>query len=218
MVVNLNRVIDRNAYPVPQARVSNLRHRPIGIGVQGLAGVFLMLRMPYDSERARDLNKQIFETIYYAALSASVDLAEQEGPHDSFAGSPASEGTLQFDMWGSEAVWAVRVGGTALARAKGLRNSLLVAPMPTASTAQILGNNECFEPYTSSVYTRRVLAGDFAVVNKHLLADLVRLGLWDATMRERILRADGSIQGIEAIPEETRLLYRTAWELEANEH
>lgn len=211
---NLNRVIDHNYYPVEEARRSNLRHRPVGIGVQGLADVFMMLRLPYDSELARMLNREIFETIYFAALTASKDLARQEGPYESFAGSPLSEGLFQFDLWnvppGERWDWE---GLRAEIRRYGARNSLLVAPMPTASTSQILGNNECFEPYTSNIYTRRVLSGEFIVVNKHLLKDLLDLGLWNADMKNRLLAAGGSVQAIEGIPDDIKALYKTVWEI-----
>ena len=214
IVVNLNRIIDRNAYPVPEARTSNLRHRPVGIGVQGLADVFSLMRMPFDSKEAAELNRDIFETIYFAALDESSELATRDGPYETFRGSPASEGILQYDMWNVEP--SARHDWAAL-KAKivehGLRNSLLVAPMPTASTAQILGNNECIEPYTSNIYSRRVLAGEFAVVNKHLLADLLSRGLWTDEIREDIIRGNGSVQHIGAIPDDIKLLYRTAWEL-----
>lgn len=214
LVFNLNRIIDRNAYPVTEARVSNLRHRPIGIGVQGLADVFIMLRLPFDSDEAVVLNRDIFETIYFAALSESNALAKTEGAYSTFADSPASKGVFQFDLWNVEPSdrhdWHAL---KSVVREHGLRNSLLVAPMPTASTAQILGNNECFEPYTSNIYSRRVLAGEFAVVNKHLLSDLLCRGLWTDELREDIIRGNGSVQHIDAVPEDLKLLYRTAWEL-----
>ena len=211
---NLNRIIDRNYYPIPEARNSNMRHRPIGIGVQGLADAFIMMRYPFDSEEARQLNKDIFETLYYAACTASKDLAKEEGAYETFAGSPASKGILQFDMWNVEpsSRWEWDILKEEI-KEHGMRNSLLLAPMPTASTAQILGNNECFEPYTSNIYTRRVLAGEFIIVNKHLLRDLNSLGLWDDDMKNRIIAANGSIQNIEEIPENLRALYRTAWEI-----
>jgi ribonucleoside-diphosphate reductase alpha chain len=211
---NLNRIIDRNYYPIPEARNSNMRHRPIGIGVQGLADAFILMRYPFDSEEARQLNKDIFETLYYAACTASKDLAKEEGAYETFAGSPASKGILQFDMWNVEpsSRWEWDILKEEI-KAHGLRNSLLLAPMPTASTAQILGNNECFEPYTSNIYTRRVLAGEFIIVNKHLLRDLNSLGLWNEDMKNRIIAANGSIQNIEEIPENLRALYRTAWEI-----
>ena len=211
---NLNRVIDRNYYPIPEARNSNMRHRPVGIGVQGLADAFILMRFPFDSEEARQLNKDVFETIYYAACTASKDMAMEEGPYETFAGSPASEGRLQFDMWGVTPSdrWEWDVLKEEIKK-HGMRNSLLMAPMPTASTAQILGNNECFEPYTSNIYTRRVLSGEFIIVNKHLLRDLTKLGLWDDDMKNRIIAANGSIQNIDEIPENLKALYRTAWEI-----
>ncbi|MCS7017886.1 MAG: ribonucleoside-diphosphate reductase subunit alpha [Cytophagales bacterium] len=212
---NLNKIIDINYYPVEEARRSNLRHRPIGIGVQGLADVFIMLRMPFDSEEARGLNKDIFETIYYAAVEASVELAQQYGPYETYQGSPMSQGLFQFDLWGVKPT-SNRWDWETL-RAKvlqhGIRNSLLVAPMPTASTSQILGNNECFEPYTSNIYTRRVLSGEFIVVNKHLMKDLIRLGLWNETMKNMIIQANGSIQQIPGIPQNLKDIYRTVWEI-----
>ncbi|MEZ5054954.1 MAG: ribonucleoside-diphosphate reductase subunit alpha [Chitinophagales bacterium] len=211
---NLNKVIDINFYPVEEARRSNLRHRPIGLGVQGLADVFLMLRHPFESEEARILNKNIFETIYYAALCASNDVAQVDGPYQTYEGSPISEGKLQFDLW--NVTPTDRWNWTALREkiAKyGVRNSLLVAPMPTASTSQILGNNECFEPYTSNIYTRRVLSGQFMVVNKHLLKDLIDLGVWNEEMKNAIIANNGSIQSIEGIPQEIKDLYKTAWEI-----
>ena len=212
---NLNKVIDRNAYPIEEARRSNLRHRPLGLGVQGLADAFLLLGLPFDSPEARALNRDIFETLYYASLEASCDLAARDGPYETYAGSPASEGKLQFDLWGV-APAAGRWDWPALkARiaAHGLRNSLLVAPMPTASTAQILGNTECFEPITSNLYVRRVLAGEFAVVNKHLVRRLEDLGLWTEGVRQAIIAANGSVQGIAGIPDDVKRLFRTAWEL-----
>jgi ribonucleoside-diphosphate reductase alpha chain len=211
---NLNRVIDNNYYPVDAARHSNMRHRPIGLGVQGLADAFVLLRLPFDSEEARTLNKEIFETIYFAALSCSADLAAAEGHYESYPGCPVSKGVLQQDMWGVTP--SPRWDWTAL-RAKisqhGVRNSLLLAPMPTASTAQILGNNECFEPYTSNLYVRRTLSGEFAVVNQHLLRDLMARGLWTAEIRNQIIAHNGSVQGIPEIPDDIKLLYRTSWEL-----
>lgn len=211
---NLNRIIDNNYYPVEEARNSNMRHRPIGLGVQGLADAFIMMRYPFDSEEARILNKEIFETIYYAAMTASKDLAKEEGPYETFQGSPASKGEFQFDMWGvtpsDRWEWDVLKEEV---KEHGIRNSLLLAPMPTASTAQILGNNECFEPYTSNLYTRRVLSGEFIVVNKHLLKDLVKLGLWDDEMKNRLMLSNGSVQNIDEIPENIKELYKTAWEI-----
>jgi ribonucleoside-diphosphate reductase alpha chain len=212
---NLNNVIDINYYPVPEARTSNFRHRPIGIGVQGLADTFLRLRMPFDAPEARGLNTDIFETIYFAAMTASKDLAKQHGPYESFSGSPISKGIFQFDMWGvapSSGRWDWE-HLRAEVQTYGVRNSLLVAPMPTASTSQILGNNECFEPYTSNIYTRRVLSGEFIVVNKHLLKDLIELGLWDDQMKNELIVANGSIQHMENIPAPIKLLYRTVWEI-----
>jgi ribonucleoside-diphosphate reductase alpha chain len=212
---NLNKIIDINYYPVVEAERSNKRHRPIGIGVQGLADVFIMLRMPFDSEEARGLNKDIFETIYYAALEASMEIAKEKGPYETYQGSPISQGIFQFDMWGVKPS-SGRWDWEAL-RAKilehGVRNSLLLAPMPTASTSQILGNNECFEPYTSNMYTRRVLSGEFVVVNKHLLNDLIELGLWDENMKNKLQAADGSVQNIKEIPDNIKEIYKTAWEL-----
>ena len=211
---NLNRIIDRNYYPIPEARNSNMRHRPIGIGVQGLADAFILMRFPFDSDEARTLNKEIFETLYYAACTASKDLAKEEGAYETFQGSPASEGRLQFDMWGvtPSKRWEWDVLKEEI-KEHGMRNSLLLAPMPTASTAQILGNNECFEPYTSNIYTRRVLSGEFIIVNKHLLRDLTKLGMWNDDMKNRIIAANGSIQNIQEIPENLKALYRTAWEI-----
>lgn len=211
---NLNRVIDINFYPVEEARNSNMRHRPVGLGVQGLADAFMMLRHPFDSEEARILNKNIFETIYYAALCASKDMAKVEGPYETFQGSPISQGIFQFDMW--NVTPSDRWDWETLRKEimeHGVRNSLLVAPMPTASTSQILGNNECFEPYTSNIYTRRVLSGQFMVVNKHLLKDLIDQGLWSEEMKNAIIANNGSIQSIEGIPQETKDLYKTAWEI-----
>ena len=211
---NLNCIIDRNYYPVIEARNSNMRHRPIGIGIQGLADVFILMRHAFDSDEAKKINKDIFETLYYAACTASKDLAKEEGPYETFKGSPASQGILQFDMWNvtpsDRWEWAVLKEEI---QKHGMRNSLLIAPMPTASTAQILGNNECFEPYTSNIYTRRVLSGEFIVVNKHLLRDLVKLGLWDTDMKNRLIAANGSVQNINEIPDNIKLLYRTAWEI-----
>ncbi len=211
---NLNKVIDINYYPIPEARNSNMRHRPIGLGVQGLADAYILMRMPFDSPAAKQMNKDIFETIYFAAMTESAELAEKLGHYESFPGSPLSKGEFQFDMWGDKP--SKRWDWDAL-REKvmktGARNSLLLAPMPTASTSQILGNNECFEPYTSNLYTRRTLSGEHIVVNKHLMRDLVRLGMWDDEMREMIMASNGSIQGIEIIPEPIRDLYKTAYEI-----
>ncbi|MDX2285933.1 MAG: ribonucleoside-diphosphate reductase subunit alpha [Bacteroidia bacterium] len=211
---NLNRIIDINFYPVPQARNSNLRHRPIGIGVQGLADVFVMLRMPFDSPEARQLNRDIFETIYFGALTASNELAKRDGPYASYEGSPASKGQLQFDLWNVEPSlrWDWYTLKASILR-HGIRNSLLLAPMPTASTSQILGNNECFEPFTSNIYTRRTLSGEFVVVNKYLLEDLIERGLWNDAMKDRLIAANGSIQQFPDIPDDLKQLYKTAWEL-----
>ncbi|KAJ2901068.1 ribonucleotide-diphosphate reductase subunit rnr1 [Coemansia aciculifera] len=211
---NLNRIIDINFYPVPETRTSNMRHRPIGVGVQGLADAFLQMRMPFDSAEARDLNRDIFETIYHAALEASCELAREHGPYESYAGSPASKGVLQPDMWGQATSdrWDWAALRADIAR-WGLRNSLLVAPMPTASTSQILGFNECFEPYTSNLYTRRVLAGEFQVVNPWLLRDLVSRGLWDDGMRQRLIAANGSVQALPDVPEDLKRLYKTVYEI-----
>lgn len=212
--LNLNRIIDENYYPVEEARNSNFRHRPIGLGVQGLADAFIQLGYPFESEEARALNREVFETIYYAAMTASKDLAKNEGPYETFAGSPASKGIFQFDMWNvtptSRWEWDVLKEEV---KTHGIRNSLLLAPMPTASTAQILGNNECFEPYTSNIYTRRVLSGEFIIVNKHLLKDLVKEGLWNKEMRQKIMASNGSIQNINEIPQHLKELYKTAWEI-----
>jgi ribonucleoside-diphosphate reductase alpha chain len=211
---NLNKVIDINYYPVPEAKRSNMRHRPIGIGVQGLADAFSLLRMPFDSPEARQLNAEIAETIYFGALTASMELASQHGAYETYAGSPMSKGILQFDMWNVEPSdrWDWVSLRQQIAK-HGVRNSLLVAPMPTASTSQILGNNECFEPYTSNLYTRRVLSGEFVIVNKHLLKDLIERGLWNDSMKQRIIAANGSIQEIDDIPQDIKDLYRTIWEI-----
>jgi len=211
---NLNRIIDNNFYPVEEARTSNVRHRPIGLGIQGLADVFILMRLPFESELAKVLNKNIFETIYFAAMTASKDLAKADGAYETFKGSPLSEGKFQFDLWDVEPSerhdWE---GLRSEVVQHGVRNSLLVAPMPTASTSQILGNNECFEPYTSNIYTRRVLSGEFIIVNKHLLKDLVQLGLWNNNMKNRIIAANGSVQHIEEIPADIKELYKTVWEI-----
>jgi ribonucleoside-diphosphate reductase alpha chain len=212
---NLNKVIDRNYYPVEEARNSNMRHRPIGLGIQGLADTFLLLRQPFDSEEARRLNKEIFETIYFAAMETSMELAIEEGPYETFKGSPVSKGIFQFDMWGVTPD-SGRWDWTELkqkVKKNGVRNSLLLAPMPTASTSQILGNNECFEPYTSNIYTRRVLSGEFIVVNKHLLKDLIKLNLWDESMKNKLIQANGSVQSIPEIPQNIKDLYKTVWEI-----
>jgi ribonucleoside-diphosphate reductase alpha chain len=215
VTLNLNKIIDHNYYPVKEAEYSNFRHRPIGLGVQGLADAFIQLRLPFESEEAKQLNKEIFETIYFAAMTASKDLAIKDGAYETFKGSPLSKGKFQFDMWGvtpESGRWDwenLRLD----VMNHGVRNSLLVAPMPTASTSQILGNNECFEPYTSNIYTRRVLSGEFIVVNKHLLRDLVNRGLWDNAMKDKIITANGSIQDIAEIPAEIKELYKTVWEI-----
>ena len=211
---NLDKVIDANYYPVPEARNSNMRHRPIGIGVQGLADAFILMRQAFESEEARQLNKDIFETIYYAALTASKDLAIEKGPYESYKGSPVSQGILQFDMWNVKPSdrWEWDLLREEIKK-NGVRNSLLLAPMPTASTAQILGNNECFEPYTSNIYTRRVLSGEFIIVNKHLLRDLVKLGIWDDRLKNKLMASNGSIQNIDEIPDNIKNLYKTAWEI-----
>ena len=211
---NLNKIIDYNYYPVDEARNSNLRHRPIGLGVQGLADVFIQLRLPFESDAARTLNKEIFETIYFAAMTASKDLAKIEGPYETYAGSPVSKAQFQFDLWGVEP--SLRWDWYSLKAEVlkyGVRNSLLVAPMPTASTSQILGNNECFEPYTSNIYVRRVLSGEFVVVNKHLLNDLIELNLWNDEMKNRIISNNGSIQKIDGIPDAIKDVYKTVWEI-----
>jgi len=215
VTINLNRVIDQNYYPVKEAENSNLRHRPVGLGVQGLADAFIKLRLPFESAEAQKLNKDIFETIYFAAMTASKDLAIQEGAYESFPGSPLSKGKFQFDLWNvtpDSGRWNWNDLRTEVVK-HGVRNSLLVAPMPTASTSQILGNNECFEPYTSNIYTRRVLSGEFVVVNKYLLHDLVALGLWNSNMKNRIITANGSIQDIPEIPADIKDLYKTVWEI-----
>jgi ribonucleoside-diphosphate reductase alpha chain len=211
---NLNKIIDRNYYPVPEARNSNMRHRPIGLGVQGLADAFILMRYPFESEEAKRLNSEIFETIYFAALTASKDLAKVEGPYESYEGSPISKGIFQQDMWGVKpsSRWEWDILKEEILQ-YGVRNSLLLAPMPTASTSQILGNNECFEPYTSNIYTRRVLSGEFVVVNKHLLRDLVKLGIWNDSLKNKIIAANGSIQNIAEIPANIKELYKTVWEI-----
>lgn len=214
---NLNRVIDRNYYPVPEAENSNLRHRPIGLGVQGLADTFIQLRMPFTSDAAKELNQEIFETLYFAAVTASMEMAQEEGPYTTYKGSPISKGEFQHNLWGiKDEELSGRWDWAALrkdVKKHGVRNSLLVAPMPTASTSQILGNNECFEPYTSNIYTRRVLSGEFIVVNKHLLEDLVERGLWNEEMKQELMRANGSVQQIEGIPDDIKELYKTVWEM-----
>lgn len=212
--LNLNRIIDNNFYPVEEARNSNMRHRPIGLGVQGLADAYIMMGLPFESEEARALNREVFETIYFASMTASKDLSKVDGPYETIKGSPVSKGVFQFDMWGVTPTnrweWDLL---KAEVKKHGVRNSLLLAPMPTASTAQILGNNECFEPYTSNIYTRRVLSGEFIIVNKHLLKDLVKEGLWSKDMRQKIMAANGSIQNIQEIPQRLKDLYKTAWEI-----
>lgn len=212
---NLNKVIDVNYYPVEEAKNSNMRHRPIGIGVQGLADTFILMRFAFDSAEAKKLNSEIFETIYFGAMEASMELSQKEGAYKTYEGSPVSKGIFQFDMWGVVPE-SKRWNWTKLKRKvkkHGVRNSLLLAPMPTASTSQILGNNECFEPYTSNIYTRRVLSGEFIVVNKHLLKDLIKLNIWNESMKDRLMEANGSIQEIKEIPDDIKLLYRTVWEV-----
>jgi ribonucleoside-diphosphate reductase alpha chain len=214
---NLNRVIDRNYYPVIEAQNSNFRHRPIGLGVQGLADTFIKLRLPFTCDEAKKLNQDIFETIYHAAVTASMEEAQNDGPYETYEGSPISEGKFQHNLWGVDEKTLSGLWDWDKLRKdvlkNGVRNSLLVAPMPTASTSQILGNNECFEPYTSNIYTRRVLSGEFIIVNKHLLEDLVALGLWNEGLKQEIMRANGSIQNIDGVPEDIKELYRTVWEL-----
>jgi ribonucleoside-diphosphate reductase alpha chain len=212
---NLNKVIDVNYYPVEEARRSNFRHRPIGLGVQGLADTFIMLRMPFDSPEAQGLNEDIFETIYYAAMETSMELAKLQGTYETYAGCPVSKGQFQFDLWGV----SPKSGRWNWSELKqkvnkyGIRNSLLVAPMPTASTSQILGNNECFEPYTSNIYTRRTLSGEFIVVNKHLMKDLIRLGIWNDSMKNRLIAANGSVQNLPGVPQNIKDIYKTVWEI-----
>jgi len=226
LIRNLDKVIDANFYPTPETKSSNSKHRPVGLGVQGLADVFAMLRLPWSSDAATKVNREIFENIYYAAVEASASLAEESmgganhyqvvGPYDSFPGSPASRGQLQFDLWGqspTETAYLDWAGLKTRVQTTGLRNSLLIAPMPTASTSQILGNNECIEPFTSNLYTRRVLAGEFVVVNKYLVEDLIRAGCWTSDIRTQIIANNGSVQGIPEIPAELRELYKTAWEI-----
>lgn len=211
---NLNKIIDRNFYPVEEARRSNMRNRPIALGVQGLADAFMCLRLPFDSQEAKELNIQIFETMYHGAVEASIELAQEEGPYESYEGSPASKGLLQYDLWNRKPteLWDWDTLKENLAK-HGIRNSLLVAPMPTASTSQILGNNECFEPYTSNIYSRRVLAGEFQIVNPHLLKDLVDLGIWNDDMKNNIISNNGSIQSLPNVPDELKALYKTVWEI-----
>jgi len=217
VIKNLNKVIDRNYYPVKEAENSNKRHRPVGLGVQGLADAFIMMRLPFTSDEAKKLNQEIFETLYYGAVTASMELAKKEGTYSSYEGSPISQGEFQYNLWGlTEEDLSGRWDWEKLRKSvkeNGVRNSLLLAPMPTASTSQILGNNEAFEPYTSNIYTRRVLSGEFIVVNKHLLKDLVEQGLWTEDVKNEIMRANGSIQGIDDIPDDIKELYRTVWEL-----
>ncbi len=214
---NLNKVIDRNYYPVKEAENSNMRHRPVGLGVQGLADAFILLRLPFTSDEAKKLNQEIFETLYFAAVTASMEMAKEEGPYSTFQGSPISQGEFQYNLWGlKDEELSGRWDWSALRKEvieNGVRNSLLVAPMPTASTSQILGNNEAFEPYTSNIYTRRVLSGEFIVVNKHLLEDLVKLGLWNDDLKQEIMRHNGSVQNIDIIPEDLKELYKTVWEM-----
>lgn len=214
---NLNKVIDRNYYPVPEAEKSNMRHRPIGLGVQGLADAFIMLRMPFTSDEAKQLNQEIFETLYFAAVTASMEMAKEDGPYETFQGSPMSQGEFQYNLWGlKDEDLSGRWDWKSLREdvmKHGVRNSLLVAPMPTASTSQILGNNEAFEPYTSNIYTRRVLSGEFIVVNKHLLEDLVKRNLWNEDLKQEIMRHNGSIQNIDGIPQDLKDLYKTVWEM-----
>ncbi len=214
---NLNKVIDRNYYPVKEAENSNMRHRPVGLGVQGLADAFIMLRLPFTSDEAKVLNQEIFETLYFAAVTASMEMAKEEGPYSTFEGSPMSKGEFQYNMWGmKDEELSGRWDWASLRKEvveHGVRNSLLVAPMPTASTSQILGNNEAFEPYTSNIYTRRVLSGEFIVVNKHLLHDLVERGLWNETLKQEIMRHNGSVQNIDVIPQDLKELYKTVWEM-----
>lgn len=214
---NLNKVIDRNYYPVKEAENSNMRHRPVGLGVQGLADAFILLRLPFTSDAAKKLNKEIFETIYFSAVTTSMQMAQEEGPYQTFKGSPMSKGEFQYNMWGiNDTDLSGRWDWTALRKEvmqHGVRNSLLMAPMPTASTSQILGNNEAFEPYTSNIYTRRVLSGEFIVVNKHLLHDLVELGLWNDQLKEEIMMQNGSVQNIASIPQDIKELYKTVWEM-----
>ncbi|KGO79431.1 ribonucleoside-diphosphate reductase [Flavobacterium beibuense F44-8] len=214
---NLNKVIDRNYYPVPEAENSNMRHRPVGLGVQGLADAFIMMRMPFTSDEAKKANQEIFETIYFAAVTASMEMAKEEGPYSTFEGSPISQGEFQYNLWGlKDEELSGRWDWASLRKEvmeHGVRNSLLMAPMPTASTSQILGNNEAFEPYTSNIYTRRVLSGEFIVVNKHLLEDLVKLGIWNEELKQELMRANGSIQHIDIIPQDIKDLYKTVWEM-----
>ena len=212
--LNLNRIIDNNFYPVPEAEKSNMRHRPIGLGVQGLADALILMRHPFDSPQAKELNRDIFETMYYASMTASKDLAIKDGAYETFEGSPTSRGEFQFDLWGVKPSdrWEWDVLKEEVKK-HGVRNSLLMAPMPTASTAQILGNNEAFEPYTSNSYTRRTLSGEFVVVNKHLLRDLVNLGIWNDSLKNKLIAGNGSVQNINEIPDNLKELYKTSWEI-----
>jgi ribonucleoside-diphosphate reductase alpha subunit len=214
VTINLNKVIDVNYYPVPEAQYSNLKNRPIGIGVQGLADTFFKLALPFESDEANLLNQQIFETIYFASMNASADLAKKNGAYDAYAGSPISEGKMQFDLWNVTPtnLWDWNKLREKI-KAFGVRNSLLIAPMPTASTSQILGNNECIEPITSNLYTRRVLSGEFTVINKYLVSDLIDLGLWNKNIKDKIILKNGSIQDIAEIPERLRFIYKTVWEI-----
>lgn len=211
---NVNRTIDVTYYPLPEARYSNLRHRPIGIGVQGLADVFSSLRMPFESAEAAVLNRDIFEAIYFGAMTASMEMAKEDGPYDTFQGSPVSCGRFQFDLWGVQPSdrwdWA---GLKQQVKQHGVRNSMLLAPMPTASTSQILGNNECIEPYSSNIFSRRTMAGSFVIVNHHLVQDLLKLGLWSKEMKDEIVGNGGSVQAIETIPADLKALYKTSWEM-----
>ncbi|RRO15891.1 ribonucleoside-diphosphate reductase subunit alpha [Flavobacteriaceae bacterium 14752] len=217
VIKNLNKVIDRNYYPVKEAENSNMRHRPVGLGIQGLADAFILLRLPFTSDKAKKLNQEIFETLYYASVEASMELAKVEGPYSTYEGSPISQGEFQYNLWGlKDEDLSGRWNWDELraqVKENGVRNSLLLAPMPTASTSQILGNNEAFEPYTSNIYTRRVLSGEFIVVNKHLLKDLVGRGLWTDEVKDTIMRANGSVQNIDIIPDDIKELYKTVWEL-----
>jgi ribonucleoside-diphosphate reductase alpha chain len=217
VTLNLNKVIDRNYYPVIEAQNSNMRHRPVGLGVQGLADAFILMRMPFTSDEAKQLNQEIFETLYFAAVTASMELAKVEGPYSTYEGSPISQGEFQFNLWGlNDSDLSGRWDWASLRKEvmeHGVRNSLLVAPMPTASTSQILGNNEAFEPYTSNIYTRRTLSGEFIVVNKHLLEDLVELGLWNENLKQEIMRNNGSVQNIDVIPDNIKEMYKTVWEM-----
>jgi ribonucleoside-diphosphate reductase alpha subunit len=217
-IKNLNRVIDINFYPTPETKRSNMRHRPVGLGVQGLADVFALMRVPWESEKAAELNQRIFEHIYFAAVESSCECAQQDGPYETFEGSPMSQGIFQYDMWNTTPL--TLDDGTldwedlkARVKAHGVRNSLLMAPMPTASTSQILGFNECIEPFTSNIYTRRTLAGEFIVINKHLMRDLEKLGIWSEMMKQQIIARNGSVQGIDQVPESIQKLYKTSWEI-----